>query len=67
MGVAWRMGMLSNEYSNAFHRFQTMSSCLLLLFMTIHMAVSVEDLLAGVECDHDPVGYIIPDPLYCDR
>jgi len=44
-----------------------MSLCLLLLFMTIHMAVSVEDLLAGVECDHDPVGYIIPDPLYCDR
>jgi len=37
------------------------------LIMTVHMAVSVEDLLAGVECDLDPVGYIIPDPLYCDR
>jgi len=28
---------------------------------------AVEDLLADLQCEADPVGYIIPDPLHCDR
>ena len=26
-----------------------------------------EDLLAQVKCESHPVGYIVPDPTYCDR
>merc|ERR1739842_109991 len=37
------------------------------LLMSVHMAVSIEDRLGEGECDLDPVGYTIPDPLYCDR
>ena len=25
------------------------------------------DLLANEECEEDPQGYIVPDPIYCDR
>ena len=28
---------------------------------------AVDDLLADLQCEADPVGYIIPDPLHCDR
>ena len=31
------------------------------------LMVSKADLLANVQCDEDPVGYIVPDPTYCDR
>ena len=25
------------------------------------------DLLANEDCEEDPQGYIVPDPIYCDR
>ena len=26
-----------------------------------------EDVLSGLQCEHHPQGYIVPDPLHCDR
>jgi len=37
----------------------------ILIFCTA--GLSLRDLLSNVPCDNDPVGYIIPDPLYCNR
>jgi len=37
------------------------------LLLMPHMAMSLTDLLADVQCEEDPVGYIIPDPNHCDR
>ena len=25
------------------------------------------DLLAALQCEEDPVGYIVPDPVHCNR
>merc|ERR1712096_503632 len=37
------------------------------MLLMSQLPVSMADMLAYVQCDEDPVGYIIPDPTYCDR
>ena len=44
-----------------------MISTIVKLLLMPHMAMSLTDLLADVQCEEDPVGYIIPDPNHCDR
>jgi len=44
----------------------------MLLFVSVIFSISglslcLPDHLQGVECDPDPQGYVVPDPLYCDR
>ena len=41
-------------------------SCLA-VFLLCRLAMCQADLLAGVECEIDPVGYLVPDPEYCNR
>ena len=37
------------------------------LMLMLRLALSTADLLADVKCEEDPLGYVVPDPTYCDR
>eukprot|EP00092_Neocalanus_flemingeri_P020104 GFUD01021765.1.p1 GENE.GFUD01021765.1~~GFUD01021765.1.p1 ORF type:complete len:1012 (+),score=236.64 GFUD01021765.1:51-3086(+) len=39
----------------------------ILLMLTSQLTMTTADQLAGVQCEDDAVGYIVPDPTYCNR
>ena len=39
----------------------------LMVLLICDLCMCQADLLAGVECEYDPVGYLVLDPQYCDR
>ena len=38
-----------------------------LILLMLRLGLSTADLLADVKCEEDPLGYVVPDPTYCDR
>ena len=38
-----------------------------LILVMLRLGLSTADLLADVKCEEDPLGYVVPDPTYCDR
>jgi len=44
-----------------------MSFIMIAILITFQPGLSSQDSLSSVECEPDPVGYIIPDPVRCDR
>eukprot|EP00091_Calanus_sinicus_P002559 TRINITY_DN12629_c0_g1_i2.p1 TRINITY_DN12629_c0_g1~~TRINITY_DN12629_c0_g1_i2.p1 ORF type:complete len:292 (-),score=80.77 TRINITY_DN12629_c0_g1_i2:295-1113(-) len=48
-------------------RLLAMGMSFISLMLVLRLSLSTADLLADVKCEEDPLGYVVPDPTYCDR